>query len=247
MLQSSPKIPKHIAIIMDGNGRWAKRRLLPRVAGHNQGFKVVHKVAKACMKAGVEVLTVFAFSSENWGRPEQEISALMKMFLMAFESELEVIHKDNMQLRVIGDPEKFGKEVYEKILAAEKLTANNTGLKLIVAANYSGRWDIVNAAKQLAIKVEKGEIAAANITEADYLACLSTAGLPDPDLLIRTSNESRISNFLLWQVAYSELYFTDTLWPDFDEQTLTDALEFYASRERRFGQISEQLESKQNA
>lgn len=239
---SQPSIPKHIAIIMDGNGRWAKQRLLPRVAGHNQGFKVVHKIAKACVAAGVSVLTVFAFSSENWNRPEQEVSALMKLFLLAFDSELEAIHRDNMQLRVIGDPEKFGPEVYEKICAAEQLTANNTGLKLIIAANYSGRWDILNAAKKLAMQVEQGELSAANIQEADYLANLSTSGLPDPDLLIRTSNESRISNFLLWQLAYSEMYFTDTLWPDFDETSLAEALKFYASRERRFGKISEQLE-----
>lgn len=234
--------PKHIAIIMDGNGRWAKKRLMPRVAGHNKGFKVVRKAANACMQAGVEILTIFAFSSENWLRPQQEVSALTQLFLTAFESELEALHQDNVQLCVIGDYEKFGPEVYGKMCAAEQLTANNTGLKLIIAANYSGRWDIVEAARLLAAKVEQGQLSSTQITAEDYAACISTAGVQDPDLLIRTSGESRISNFLLWQLAYSELYFTDTLWPDFNEQTLADALAFYASRERRFGKTSEQLE-----
>jgi len=242
-LVSSKKIPKHIAIIMDGNGRWAKRRLLPRIAGHNHGFKIVRQVANACAVAGIEILTIFAFSSENWRRPDQEVNALMKLFLMAFETELEKLHQDNVQVRVIGDHQKFGQGIHEKIIAAEKLTANNTGLKLVVAANYSGRWDIVEAARKLAAQVEAGKLTAADITLEDYAAGLSLHDLPEPDLLIRTSDEKRLSNFLLWQLAYSELYFTDTLWPDFNEQTLAEALKFYANRERRFGQISEQLES----
>jgi undecaprenyl diphosphate synthase len=236
------KTPKHIAIIMDGNGRWAKKRLLPRAVGHYRGVKVVRKVIDACLRAKIEVLTIFAFSSENWLRPQEEVTALTKLFLSAFEDELEALHRANVQLCVIGDYAKFGDGVAEKIQIAQQLTAHNTGLKLVVAANYSGRWDIVEAARKLAVQVEQGKLTAGEITPEVFAACTSTHDIADPDLLIRTGGESRVSNFLLWQLAYSELYFTDVLWPDFDEKILQDALAFYASRERRFGKTSEQLE-----
>lgn len=241
------KLPNHLAIIMDGNGRWAKKRFLPRMAGHNEGLKAVRRIVKACGEMGIKVLTLFAFSSENWRRPPQEVSGLLKLFVTALQNEVKKLHENNVQLRVIGDRSNFNSELTEKIAAAEELTKSNTGLKLVIAADYGGRWDITNAAKKMAEQVEAGQLKAANITTELFASYLQLSDLPDPDLLIRTSGEGRISNFLLWQLAYAELYFTNTFWPDFDEAALTEALQFYASRERRFGYISEQIEQMTNA
>lgn len=239
--------PKHIAIVMDGNGRWAKRKHLPRMAGHRAGVKSVQRTVKTCGELGIEVLTLFAFSSENWRRPASEVGGLMGLFLHALRNEIEKLHQNNVQLRVIGDFERFDIELRESIAAGQRLTAQNTGLKLVIAADYGGRWDIVQAARKLASQVESGLLASSAITLELFATQLQIADLPEPDLFIRTSGESRISNFLLWQLAYTELYFTDILWPDFDEQALQDALAFYASRERRFGHTSEQLKETQHA
>lgn len=234
--------PRHIAIVMDGNGRWAKQRHLPRMMGHREGFKAVRKIVKACGELKIEVLTLFAFSSENWRRPEQEVNGLMSLFLTALQNEVQKLHENNVQLRVIGDLEKFNSELRQWIAAAQQLTQSNTGLKLVIAANYGGQWDIVQAAKKLAQQVEAGTLKAHEITEEKFSSFMSLSDLPAPDLFIRTSGEYRISNFLLWQLAYTELYFPEVFWPDFDEQELIKALAFYSGRERRFGHTSEQLE-----
>lgn len=238
---ASAKLPKHVAIIMDGNGRWAKQRHLPRISGHQEGLKAVRRTAKACAEAGVEVLTLFAFGKENWQRPTQEVDFLMKLFLSALRNEIQKLHENNIKLRFIGDRESFSAELQQRMQEAEQLTISNTGLKLIIAADYSGQWDIIQAVRKLASEVEQGVIKAADITSKKFASQLSMADLPLPDLLIRTSGERRISNFLLWQLAYTELYFTDIFWPDFNEHSLADALTFYNQRERRFGVISEQL------
>lgn len=241
------KLPEHLAIIMDGNGRWAKKRFLPRMAGHREGLKTVRRIVKACGELGIKVLTLFAFSSENWRRPPQEVSGLLKLFVSALQNEVKKLHENNVQLRIIGNRAHFSHELNAQIAAAEKLTETNTGLKLVIAADYGGRWDIANAAQQLAIQVEAGQLKASAITPELFANSLQLADLPEPDLLIRTSGEWRISNFLLWQLAYAELYFTKIFWPDFDEAALMEALQFYASRERRFGYISEQIEQLTNA
>lgn len=235
------KLPKHIAIIMDGNGRWAKKRHLPRIAGHREGLKAVQRIIKACVEQNIEILTLFAFGTENWHRPEQEVDGLMSLFLSALKNEIDKLQKNNIQLRFIGERARFNQELKENIKTAEKQTEKNTKLKLIIAADYSGRWDIVQAVKQVAKQIERRQLTADEITADLFANFLQLADLPAPDLLIRTSGEKRISNFLLWQLAYTEFYFTDILWPDFNETTLIDALIFYANRERRFGQISEQL------
>lgn len=235
------KLPRHIAIVMDGNGRWAKRRFLPRMAGHREGFKTVRRVVEKCGELGVEVLTLFAFSSENWSRPSSEVNGLMNLFLSALESEIEKLHQNNVQLRFVGDVTRFSSELCASIAKAQQLTAQNNGLKLVIAVNYGGRWDIVQAARELAKAIEAGQLAINDINQESFASYLNLSDLPEPDLFIRTSGEQRISNFLLWQLAYTELYFTSILWPDFDEQTLQDALNFYASRERRYGNTSEQL------
>jgi len=241
------KLPKHIAIIMDGNGRWAKQRFLPRMAGHREGVKAVREVVQACGELGVEVLTLFAFSSENWRRPQQEVSGLLRLFIAALKNEVKKLHENNVQLRVIGNRLRFSPELREYIQTAEELTQQNTGLKLVIAADYGGQWDITNAAQQIAKQVEQGLLKADAITPELLASFLQLSDLPLPDLLIRTSGEWRISNFLLWQLAYAELYFTETFWPDFDKKELMKALQFYARRERRFGYISEQVEKLQNA
>lgn len=238
---TTKKLPKHIAIIMDGNGRWAKHRHLPRISGHQEGLKAVRRTAKACAEAGVEVLTLFAFGKENWQRPVQEVDFLMKLFLSALRNEIQKLYEHNIQLRFIGNRERFSSELQQHMHEAETRTALNTGLKLIIAADYSGQWDIIQAVHKVALQVEQGRLKALDITPEQFASQLNLAGLPLPDLLIRTSGEKRISNFLLWQLAYTELYFTDIFWPDFDEQALTEALAFYGQRERRFGAISEQL------
>ncbi len=234
--------PRHIAVIMDGNGRWAKKRHLPRVAGHKAGVDAVREIVKACAEKKIEVLTLFAFSSENWQRPTQEVNYLMELFITALKQEVKKLHKQNIQLRIVGDRDRFERKLREQIDKAEKLTANNTGLKLIIAANYGGRWDIVEAMRNLAVEVEQGKLKSHEISPALIQEKLSLADLPEPDLFIRTSGEQRISNFLLWQLAYSELYFTDMLWPDFNAAELDKALAFFANRERRFGCTSEQLQ-----
>jgi undecaprenyl diphosphate synthase len=228
-----------VAIIMDGNGRWAKRRLLPRVAGHRKGVEALRGVIRSCGERGITHLTVFAFSSENWRRPQEEVTLLMELFMRALESEVAKLHENNIRFRVIGDLAGFSERIQTLIRDAETLTRHNTRLTFTVAANYGGRWDVVQAVKQL---LAQGATAA-DITEAALARHLSLADEPEPDLFIRTGGEQRISNFLMWQLAYTELYFTDALWPDFDAKTLDAAIASYRSRERRFGRTSEQVQT----
>lgn len=230
-------LPSHIAIVMDGNGRWAKKRNMPRIAGHQTGVKVAEKIIEFCGKNKIQVLTLFAFSSENWGRPKEEVDFLMGLFLRTLQRKVKKLHENNIQLRFIGDVKKFSPNLQEYILKSEEKTAKNTGLKLNIAANYSGRWDIFEATKQIAEKIQRGELEANHVTMDTFESHLSLAGLPDPDLLIRTSGEMRISNFMLWQFAYTEFFFTEILWPDFNEEILMDALQSYANRQRRFGLV----------
>ena len=232
-------IPRHIAIIMDGNGRWAKRRLLPRIEGHRRGVEAVRAVIRDCAEKGVEHLTLFAFSSENWRRPEEEVSLLMQLFVMALEREVVKLHENEIRFRVIGDLSRFEPRLQQLIRDGERLTANNQRLTLTVAANYGGRWDILQAANRLLTEHPE---CAQGFKEEDLAPYLSMAYAPEPDLFIRTGGEQRISNFLLWQLAYSELYFTETLWPDFNKQALETAIASYQNRERRFGRTSEQLQ-----
>jgi len=227
---------------MDGNGRWAKLRNLPRMAGHKAGVETARKIIRACGEKGVEVLTLFAFSSENWRRPQGEVGLLMDLFMNALQNQIDELHKHNVRLQIIGAREAFAAKLQVQMAAAEQLTRANTGLKLNIAANYGGRWDITQAAQRLAAKVEAGEITAAQINSDSMTNELSLSGLPEPDLFIRTGGEQRISNFLLWQLAYTELYFTDTLWPDFDNKALDLALDSFAKRQRRFGYTGEQIE-----
>jgi len=219
----------------------AKKRRLPRIAGHKAGLDAVKRTVQACGEKGIKVLTLFAFSSENWQRPAEEVTELLNLFLMVLQREINKLHKNNVCLKVIGDISKFTPKLQQKIKDAETLTQNNTGLTLLIAANYGGRWDITQAIKTIASKIAAEEIDPNTLDENTVAKYISTAPYPDPDLLIRTSGEHRISNFLLWQLAYSELYITDTYWPDFSESDLDAALKFYQSRERRFGCTSEQL------
>lgn len=239
----SLKVPRHVAIIMDGNGRWAKRRKQPRFYGHRAGIEAVEEVLRACAKVGVKALTLFAFSSENWRRPPQEVQILMGLFKSALSSRLNQFQEQNIRLRVIGDRNRLPKSLQTEIAKAEMLTANNEGITLIVAANYGGRWDITQATKQIAAKVKNGQISIDSITPEVFATHLALADLPEPDLFIRTGSEQRISNFLLWQLAYTEFYFTDTLWPDFDEAAFALAINTFVQRERRFGRTSEQVEA----
>jgi undecaprenyl diphosphate synthase len=241
------KIPRHVAIIMDGNGRWARKRHLPRVAGHRMGLEAVRKTIVACVEQGVEVLTLFAFSSENWRRPEEEVGLLMKLFITALEGEVKKLHRNGVCLRVIGELSAFPPELQQRITEAEALTTGNTKLILNIAANYGGRWDVTQAVQTLAAKVERGELRSAEINEELLRQQLSLADLPEPDLFIRTGGEQRISNFLLWQLAYSELYFTDLLWPAFDAVALQQAFDSFGSRQRRFGRTGEQVEETERA
>jgi undecaprenyl diphosphate synthase len=236
--------PQHIAIIMDGNGRWARKRFLPHIAGHRAGVEAARSVVKNCAKRHIKVLTLFAFSSENWRRPQQEVSYLMDIFLTGLEREVMMLHENNVQLRFIGDRSRFSEKLTKKIHEVEQLTRANTGLVLIIAADYGGQWDIYQATRKLAEQVEAGALKSTDITPEKIAAELSFADLPDPDLFIRTSGEIRISNFMLWQLAYSELFFTDTLWPDFDAAELDKAITHFQSRERRFGLLREQLSEK---
>lgn len=241
MATKDSNLPHHIAVIMDGNGRWAKRRFMPRFAGHRAGADAVRLIIKNCALKQIPVLSLFAFSSENWRRPAQEVNYLMDLFLSGLEKEVPAMHENNIQLRFIGDRVRFSEKLRNKILEVEKLTAQNTGMKLVIAVDYGGQWDICQAARRLAQEVEAGLLSSSEITPEKINSKLSFADLPHPDLFIRTSGEQRISNFMLWQLAYSELYFTQTLWPDFDTAELEKALAHYTSRERRFGYSSEQL------
>lgn len=235
-------LPQHIAIIMDGNGRWAKKRFMPRLAGHKFGVEAARQVVKNCIKRQIKVLSLFAFSSENWRRPAPEVNHLMELFLTGLEREVGMLHENHVQLRFIGDRTRFSEKLCEKIAEVEVLTKNNTGLVLIIAADYGGQWDITQAARQLAEQVEQGKLSSAVITPELLASKLSFADLPDPDLFIRTSGELRISNFMLWQLAYAELYFSPVLWPDFDEVELDKAIAHFANRERRYGYSSEQIQ-----
>ena len=234
-------LPKHIAIIMDGNGRWAKQRQLPRIAGHRAGVENVRVIVRRCAELEIEALTLFAFSSENWRRPPREVSLLLDLFVVALEQEVDKLHENNVKLKIIGDTSAFPKKLQARIDAAEHLTQQNTGLNLSIAANYGGRWDIVRAVQNLAEKVRQGDLLPENIAESDIGNQLCLASLPEPDLFIRSGGEQRISNYLLWQLAYTELYFTDSLWPDFDSDAFDRALESYQARERRFGRTSDQV------
>ena len=235
------RIPRHIAIIMDGNGRWASRRHLPRFAGHRAGVKVVENVVRYCGQCGTQILTLFAFSSENWRRPAEEVGLLMGLFVAALEHQVKRLHEHNVRLRIIGDRGGFNAKLQRSITKAETLTAQNSGLKLNIAANYGGRWDITEAARSVAERVSRGELTVDAITPELLGESLALSDLPDPDLFIRTGGEQRVSNFLLWQLAYSELYFTDVLWPDFERTAFEEALSSYAGRQRRFGRTGDQV------
>jgi undecaprenyl diphosphate synthase len=228
-------VPRHVAIIMDGNGRWAKRQHLPRIAGHRRGVEAVRATVRACAERGIGFLTLFAFSSENWRRPAEEVALLMQLFQMALTSEVEKLHRSGVRLKVVGDTSRFDAGIRRAIEQGEKLTADNPGLTLTIAANYGGRWDLVQAVNK-ALKQGRD-----TLEEADLTRHLAMSYAPEPDLFIRTGGEQRISNFLLWQLAYTELYFTETLWPDFDDTALDLAIASYRARERRFGRTSEQL------
>ncbi len=238
---SDNRNPRHIAIIMDGNGRWAKKRLMPRIYGHRQGVKTVRNVVEYCVEEKIEVLSLFAFSSENWRRPQSEVTMLMELFMATLQHEVDKLDENNIRLKIIGDKSAFSQKLQQQITLAERQTADNTGLILVIAANYGGHWDITHAVQTIVAKMQAGELPQQLIDEALIDKHLSTAGLPEPDLFIRTGGEQRISNFLLWQLAYTELYFTPLLWPDFDKQAMRDAIDSFRSRERRFGHTGEQL------
>ena len=235
-------VPRHLAIIMDGNGRWAKRRFLPRVAGHRKGVETVRAVIRAAMERGIEYLTLFAFSSENWRRPAEEVSVLMELFLRALEQEVAKLHQNGIRFRVVGDVARFDAAIRERIAAGEELTAGNTRLTLTIAANYGGRWDVAQAARRYYAAHREALAPDAPLDPEGLAPYLAMAYAPEPDLFIRTGGEQRISNFLLWQLAYTELYFTELLWPDFDATALDAAIASYRARERRFGRTSEQLQ-----
>ena len=240
-------LPRHVAIIMDGNGRWAKKRFLPRAAGHKAGVSTVKKIVEISAELGIEVLTLFAFSSENWQRPKKEVDTLMSLFVSSLEREIKQLHRNGVKLKFIGDRSEFNPKLQHQIAESEALTQDNTGLQLVIAANYGGKWDVSQAVQKLFEQVQQGELAADDITpdEIQKYVCLSE--LPEPDLFIRTSGEHRISNFMIWQMAYTELYFTDTLWPDFNRVAYMQALQSFADRERRFGLTGEQLVKLNNA
>lgn len=236
-----PALPRHLAVIMDGNGRWAQQRLRPRIIGHRAGARAVNICIDFCLERGIRALTLFAFSSENWGRPQEEVGALMKLFMGALDREVEELHRRGVRVRFIGERERFSPVIRERMRAAEAQTSANTKLDLVIAASYGGRQDIAQAARTLAAEVAAGTLRAEDIDEAAVAARMSLADLPAPDLFIRTGGDHRISNFLLWQLAYTELWFTDLLWPELDHATLQLALDDYAGRERRFGLTSAQV------
>jgi undecaprenyl diphosphate synthase len=243
-LPETAAVPRHVAVIMDGNGRWAKKRFLPRVAGHVKGVELVREMVRACLERGIQYLTLFAFSSENWRRPQDEVSLLMQLFVKALEQEVEKLDRNGVRLRVIGDLSAFEPRLQELIRQAEEKTTLNTRLDLTIAANYGGRWDIMQAMnRMLACNLDKRD----GWNETDLEPHLAMSFAPEPDLFIRTGGEQRISNFLLWQLAYTELFFTPTLWPDFDKAEFDKAISSYQQRERRFGRTSEQLTERPNA
>ncbi len=238
-LLNAERIPRHVAIIMDGNGRWAKERGMSRSLGHQQGVETVHKITEAASQLGIKYLTLYAFSTENWNRPTEEVEALMSLILTSLEESLYM--KNNVRLRIIGDTARLPETVRKSIERCVDHTAKNTGLVQIIALSYSSKWEITNAVQQICRRVEKGELRPADVTEDDIEAALSTNFMPDPDLLIRTGGEQRLSNYLLWQCAYSEFYFCDTYWPDFDEEEFYKAIYDFQQRERRYGKTSEQV------
>lgn len=240
-LQKRGNIPAHIAVIMDGNGRWAKKRALPRVAGHHEGVNSVRNIVESCAQIGVKYLTLYTFSTENWNRPKEEVSILMRLLVSSLRDERDRLHMNNVRVKTIGDFAALPQDAQDEFLDAIELTKNNTGLTLVLALSYSGRWDITTGIQRIAEQVKAGKLSPDAITDAVVSANLATKDMPDPDLLIRTSGELRISNFLLWQLAYSEMYVTDVLWPDFRRDELFAAIESYQSRERRFGKVSEQI------
>lgn len=231
------KVPRHVAIILDGNGRWAKKRMLPRNAGHAAGSKNVEKICAAALDMGIEYVTMYAFSTENWSRPKEEVDALMKLLHSYLKDCLKTSKKNNMQVRVIGDISKLDKDLQERIIELERVSAENTGLHFQVALNYGSRDEIKRSIISIANEVKEGSLLPEDITEDIISSHLDTSGIPDPDLMIRTSGEQRLSNYLLWQLAYAEFYFTDVLWPDFSKKDLQKAVEFYQSRDRRFGGV----------
>jgi len=241
--EAEPSTPRHVAIIMDGNGRWARRRALPRQAGHRAGLKPVRTTVEMCAQTGVSALTLFAFSSENWRRPDDEVRGLMSLFVDALEREIEELDANGIRVRFIGDVDSLNPTLRRATEAAEARTRANTRLDLVVAVAYGGRWDIVQATRKLAADAAAGRLDPAAIDEAKLASELQTAGYPSVDLLIRTGGEKRVSNFLLWDIAYAELFFSDVLWPDFTAAELRKAFEFYARRQRRFGRTGEQIEA----
>jgi undecaprenyl diphosphate synthase len=244
---STGSLPRHIAVIMDGNGRWARARLLPRYVGHREGVKSVRRAVEACIDRQVEVLTLFAFSSENWRRPSEEVSLIMDLFVQTLKKEVAALNRNGVRLRFIGDRSAFSEKLRYLIAEAEQETSANSRLDLVIAANYGGQWDISQAVRKLAQRVQAGELLPQDITPDAIAAEVAMAELPPPDLFIRTGGERRISNFLLWQLAYTELYFTEVLWPAFDENELDSALLWYANRQRRFGRTGEQVEQQKGA
>ncbi len=238
------ELPQHVAIIMDGNGRWARKRRLPRHAGHRAGVQATRSVVEECARQQVPALTVFAFSSENWRRPKTEVSLLMELFVSTLQRESKRLHENKVRMRFIGDRDAFSEKLRNQIDTVEQRTAGNSGLTLNIAANYGGRMDIAAAARQLAALVEEGRLRTVDITPELFAQYTALADLPEPDLFIRTGGEQRISNFLLWQLAYTELYFTDCLWPDFDSVELERAFVAFRTRQRRFGQTGEQIEKR---
>lgn len=233
--------PRHIAIIMDGNGRWAQKRFMPRAMGHQAGVKTVRKIVEYCAHHKIEVLSLFAFSSENWRRPETEVSLLMALFMATLQREINKLDRNNIRLLFIGDRSAFPEKLQQKMAAGEAQTANNTALTLVIAANYGGHWDMCQAFQKINQKIVDGELSAQDINENLVNQHLSTAGLPEPDLFIRTGGEQRVSNFMLWQLAYTEMFFTPTLWPDFNQSTLEEAIQSFKGRQRRFGHTGEQV------
>jgi len=243
-IPETSSMPRHVAIIMDGNNRWAKQRTLLGVAGHKAGVDSVRDVVKTCAEQGVEVLTLFAFSSENWRRPADEVSALMGLFLIALQREVKKLHKNNIRLKIIGDRSKFSQQLRDHMQKAESLTCDNTAMTLVIAANYGGQWDITQAARRLAEKVEAGVLRSEQINEQLIQSQMCLGDMPMPDLMVRTAGEQRVSNFMLWQLAYSEFYFSDLYWPDFKGPQMLEALSAYGQRKRRFGQTDDQINNK---
>lgn len=239
--QAGARVPRHIAVIMDGNGRWAEQRKKPRHAGHRAGVAAVRSIVEQAAREGVSFLTLFAFSSENWHRPSDEVGRLMTLFFDVLQREIDELHRNEVRLRFVGQLELLSERLVERIRAAERRTEQNSGLNLNIAVAYGGRWDVTRAVRRIARRVESGELAVTDIDEQTVSDSLALSGVPDPDLLIRTGGEQRISNFLLWHLAYSELYFCDCLWPDFGEEEFIAALDFFARRQRRFGKTAKQL------